>query len=158
MAMGGFCGGYHFFLGGVRFAVAEVLSYCAGLEPCFLQDHAVHTSHGGTGTILYRLAAYAYLAAVGIIEPHKEVYHCGLAAACWAYDSSTLSALYMEVEVLDKLDIRDIAEGHVVNVHCAVNGSEDCSIRAVRYLLCLIYYLKDTLCGGKSTLQLGYDA
>ena len=121
-----------FLVGGVQFAVADVLHDGACEQVGILKNDA----EGVPEICLFDLidvdAVVADLAVVHIVEPVDQVGDGRLARAGGTDEGHFLSRLRVEGQVVEYHVIRHIAEGHVVELH--VSGQFGVSYGAVRLM------------------------
>ena len=98
------------------------------------------------------------LTAVYIIEAHQKVNQCCLSAAGRPHDRNPLSRLYLQIEILDQLLVRHIAEVDVFKLYIALRVFKHLRILCIRHLRLLVDQLKDPRRAGKRILQLRHNA
>ena len=130
---------------GIRSAVGDIFRHRSGKQPGLLQNHAVAGTQAVPCHCGNILSGNGNLAAVHIIKPEQQINQRRLAAAGRTDNGDALSAVYIQVEICDKLSVRHIGELHMGQLHGAVAVFQFRQVAVVR--LCrFVNDSKHTLC------------
>lgn len=152
--VGSLGGGDYLLVGGVRLAHDDIVADSSGFQPGFLKHHAVAFTQAAARYIPDIAALHADGTAVYVVEAHEQVDYRGLSAAGGTYDGNALTGLYCKAEVLDELSVRDIGEGHVVQLYAALYVGELYCVCRLLNLGLFLDEFKQARSAGKRILKL----
>ncbi len=141
---------------GIRFSHTDIVPYGSRPQPGLLEHHAIAGAQASSGQLPDIRAVHPNLTAVHIIEPHQQIDKRCLSAACRAHDGHPLPRLHLQIEILDQLFFRCIAEADLFQLHIASGICKSLGRFAVRRLGFLVNQLKNAGGTHESVLQLRY--
>ena len=155
VGVGGFGRRHDLLVGGVGFAVGDVLPHGAGPQPGVLQHHAVAAPQGGAGGLADVGAGHPDAAAVHVVKAHQQVDEGGLAAAGGAHDGHPLARLDVQAEMLDQGPVGQVPEGDVLQGDPAVRMQGE-GVGGFGRLVLGVQQGKHPGRAGQGVLQLGH--
>ena len=101
MYVGSFGCCYDFFMGGIEFAVFDIIFDASAEQPGILKYHSEHLSEFAPVEVFDVVSIDLDCPAVDIIETHQQFDHGCLSCSGWSYDGDLLSFFYFCREIID---------------------------------------------------------
>ena len=131
-----------FLPGGVRLAVGDIFSHCAGKQPGVLEHHAEVFPESAAGHFGGVYAVYGDFSAVYLIEPHQKVHQRGFACAGAAHHGDFLAGFCRKADVLHQNLIRPVSEAYMLKGDIALGLLQNSGNLGVGDLLLVVQQFK----------------
>lgn len=153
VGFGGFGGGFDFFLGGIGFAVGDVIADVAVEQENILTDKAHCAPKAGIGEALEVVTIERDFAAERIVEPEQEADDGGFSGTGCPNDGVGFTGGDLHGDVIENIGAFDITEGDIFEFDFALDGVGEFGL-ALNHLGFGLQEVVDAVGAGEESLEL----